>query len=147
MITLTPEQSGRLLDAIAHTRIYWPVLLALATGMRRGEVFALRWRNVDLEHGSVRVMESLEQTRRGGLRFKSPKTERTRVITLPGFAIAASPPKAPTGGGAAQARCSSVRRDAGLCSRGWGTTAAAEPDTSVYPTDVTNTGLAASAFP
>ena len=37
--------------------------------------------------GQLRVMESLEQTRRGGLRFKSPKTERTRVITLPGFAI------------------------------------------------------------
>jgi integrase len=88
MVTLSAEQSGRLLEAIEHTRIYWPVMLALATGMRRGEVFALRWKHVDLERDSLRVMESLEQTRAGGLRFKSPKTERTRVITLPAFAVA-----------------------------------------------------------
>lgn len=31
-------------------------------------------------------MESLEQTRSGGLRFKLPKNDRTRVITLPDFA-------------------------------------------------------------
>lgn len=87
MVTLSPEQSRRLLDVIGHTRVYWPVLLALATGMRRGEVFALRWKHVDLERGSLRVMESLEQTRASGLRFKSPKTDRTRVITLPAFAV------------------------------------------------------------
>jgi len=32
------------------------------------------------------VVESLEQTR-AGLRFKSPKTERSRAVTLPSFAI------------------------------------------------------------
>jgi integrase len=42
MITLSTDQSARLLAAIKHTRIYWPVLLALSTGMRRGEIFALR---------------------------------------------------------------------------------------------------------
>jgi integrase len=47
--TLTAEQSARLLQAIAHSRVYWPVLLALSTGMRRGEVLAVRWKNVDLE--------------------------------------------------------------------------------------------------
>jgi len=86
MMTLSPDQSARLLAAIRHTRIYWPVLLALSTGMRRGEVFALRWKNVELERGSLRVMESLEQTK-AGIRFKAPKTDRTRAITLPGFAI------------------------------------------------------------
>src|SRR6516165_10751572 len=84
--TLTTEQSARLLAAIKHTRVYWPVLLALSTGMRRGEVFALRWKNVDLENGALRVMESVEQTKEG-IRFKAPKTERTRVVTLPAFAI------------------------------------------------------------
>lgn len=86
MTTLSADQSARLLAAIKHTRIYWPVLLALSTGMRRGEVFALRWKHVDLERGSLRVMESLEQTK-AGIRFKAPKTDRTRAITLPGFAI------------------------------------------------------------
>jgi integrase len=86
MTTLSADQSARLLAAIKHTRVYWPVLLALSTGMRRGEVFALRWKNVDLERGSLRVMESLEQTK-AGIRFKAPKTDRTRAITLPAFAV------------------------------------------------------------
>jgi len=36
--TLTPEQSVKLLDGLRHSRMFWPVLLSLATGCRRGEV-------------------------------------------------------------------------------------------------------------
>jgi integrase len=86
LATLTAEQSARLLDSIRSHRVYWPVLLALATGMRRGEILALRWRNVDLDQGTIRVVESLEQTK-AGMRFKAPKTEKTRAITLPTFAV------------------------------------------------------------
>jgi integrase len=86
LMTLTAEQSVRLLEAIAHSRVYWPVLLALSTGMRRGEVLAVRWKNVDLERGTLRVMESLERTKTG-IRFKPPKTGRHRVITLPAYAV------------------------------------------------------------
>jgi integrase len=86
MTTLTAEQSTRLLEALKHTRLYWPVLLALATGMRRGEILALRWRNVEFDHGALRVVESLEQTK-AGLRFKGPKTEKARGITLFSFAV------------------------------------------------------------
>jgi integrase len=85
--TLTVEQSTRLLKAIRHTTSYWPVLIALATGMRRGEILALRWKNVELDSGMVRVVESLEQTK-AGLRFKSPKSEKARAVPLPRFAIA-----------------------------------------------------------
>jgi integrase len=88
MVTLSPEQSALLLEAIKHTRFYWPVLLALSTGMRRGETLALRWKNVDLERGTLRVVESLEQTK-SGIRFKAPKTDRVRVVTLPAFATEA----------------------------------------------------------
>jgi integrase len=84
---LTVEQSTHLLQAIKHTTTYWPVLIALATGMRRGEILALRWKNVDLDHGVVRVVGSLEQTRKGGLRFKATKTEKARAVTLPKFAV------------------------------------------------------------
>jgi integrase len=45
------------------------VLLALTTGMRRGEILALRWKNVSDNSGTVHVAESLEQTK-AGLRFK-----------------------------------------------------------------------------
>jgi integrase len=36
-----------------HLHIYWPVLIALSTGARRGEALALRWRHVDLDHGTL----------------------------------------------------------------------------------------------
>jgi integrase len=84
---LTVEQSQRLLAAIRHTTTYWPTMLALATGLRRGELLALRWRNVDLGAGAIRVVQSLEQTK-AGLRFKSTKSEKGRGVALPAFAIA-----------------------------------------------------------
>jgi integrase len=87
LITLTADQSAQLLAALAHSRVYWPVLLALSTGMRRGEILALRWKNVDLDSGTLRVVESLEQTKTS-IRFKAPKSGRHRAITLPGYAVA-----------------------------------------------------------
>jgi integrase len=84
--TLTADQSARLLEALGHSRVYWPVLLALSTGMRRGEILALRWKNVDLERGTLRVVESLEQTKTG-IRFKAPKSGRHRALTLPAYAV------------------------------------------------------------
>ena len=86
LVTLTADQSAHLLAAIAHSRVYWPVLLALSTGMRRGEILAVRWKNVDLELGTLRVVESLEQTKTS-IRFKAPKSGRHRAITLPGYAV------------------------------------------------------------
>ena len=84
--TLTAEQSIILLDALRDTALYWPVLLSLTTGMRRGEVLALRWKNVDFEKKTIRVVESLEQSKQG-IRFKAPKNERTRAVILPSFAV------------------------------------------------------------
>ena len=86
MLTLDARQSAALLDAVRGDKLYLPVMLGLATGMRRGEIVALRWRNVDLDRGAVRVVESLEQTA-GNLRFKPPKGGKGRAIVLPAFAI------------------------------------------------------------
>jgi integrase len=80
--TLSAAQSAELLERIRHSR----VLIALATGMRRGEILALRWKNVDLERTVLHVVESLEQTK-AGIRFKPPKNGRTRAVTLPDFAV------------------------------------------------------------
>lgn len=85
-MTLTSDQSAQLLDALGHSRVFWPVLLALSTGMRRGEILALRWKNVDLELGTLRVVESLEQTKTS-IRFKTPKSGRHRAVTLPAYAL------------------------------------------------------------
>jgi integrase len=42
MAVFTAEQSAEFLNAIKHTHTYWPVLMTLATGMRRGGVLELR---------------------------------------------------------------------------------------------------------
>ena len=66
-----------------------PILLAVTTGLRRGEILALAWRDVNLEQGVLSVTRSLEQTR-DGMRFKTPKTKRSRrSLTLPLMTIEA----------------------------------------------------------
>ena len=52
---LTPEQSQRLLDAIKGTRAYLFCLIALQTGMRRGEICGLMWSDVDFEKKVIHV--------------------------------------------------------------------------------------------
>jgi integrase len=65
------------------TPLYMPVLLAATTGMRRGEVLALRWSDLDLDRGVLSVAQTIEQTA-CGVGFKEPKTERSRrTIALP----------------------------------------------------------------
>ena len=65
------------------------VALALGTGMRRGELCALRWGDVDFDTPAVRVERSIEETK-AGLRVKAPKSRHgRRSITLPGSAVEA----------------------------------------------------------
>jgi integrase len=62
--------------------MYVPTMLAVLLGLRRGEVAALRWRSVDLDKGQLAVIASAEQTK-AGVRYKEPKTGRTRTVALP----------------------------------------------------------------
>jgi integrase len=51
--------------------------------MRRGEVLALEWSDIDLDRGVLKVVRSIEETKQG-LRRKEPKTRRSkRNIGLP----------------------------------------------------------------
>jgi integrase len=51
--SLTMEQAHRLLEGVRGHRLEMLLTLALTTGLRRGEMLALRWNDVDLEHQTV----------------------------------------------------------------------------------------------
>jgi integrase len=78
-----------LLDKLRGGSLYLIAVLGLGTGLRRGEMLALRWQDVDLAGGRLRVERSLEQTKVGGLQFKAPKTRAgKRFVALPPSVIA-----------------------------------------------------------
>jgi len=79
--TLNLEEIGRLLAMARGTRYYVPILLAVGCGLRRGEIFALEWEDVDLSAGLIRVRRSAEQTGET-VAFKSPKSGRPRTIRI-----------------------------------------------------------------
>ncbi len=89
MPTLDEAQTCQLLDLVRETKLHIPVLLAVASGLRRGEILALRWQDVDLKAGTVAVRQALESTKKG-LAFKQPKTQKSRrLVPVPPFAIEA----------------------------------------------------------
>jgi integrase len=69
-------------------RLYVPAMLSLFAGLRRNEILALRWSNVDFDRKIIQVREALEQTDAHGIRFKSPKSNAgRRNITLPDILV------------------------------------------------------------
>lgn len=75
--------AGSLLTAVAGTRLELPAAVAIATGMRRGEILALRWQDLDPEYKIAHVQRSL-QPNKHGLVFEQPKTARSRrAVALP----------------------------------------------------------------
>jgi integrase len=84
---LTADQIDLVIGKLAGHHLHAIVVVELATGMRRGELLALRLSDIDPDGATVRIERSLEETKEG-LRFKPPKTERgKRTISLPANAV------------------------------------------------------------
>lgn len=80
---LTPEQVAAFLAVAVQDRLYPLYLAALSLGMRRGELFGLRWQDVDLEASTVRVVQQLVKP---GLKpiFGPTKSEHSRrLVKMP----------------------------------------------------------------
>jgi integrase len=76
-----------LVAKLRGSRLYVPAMTALFTGMRLGEVLALRWGRVDLDGKVIQVREALEPTK-AGIRIKVPKSKAgRRDITLPDLLV------------------------------------------------------------
>ena len=85
---LTPAEVSAVTDSLRGHALHPIVSLALASGLRRGELLALQWSDIDLDRGVLRVERSVEETK-AGLRIKSPKTKRSRRnVTLAPDAVA-----------------------------------------------------------
>ena len=78
MKVLDADQVRLALEAMRETTIYPQIALLLLTGMRRGELMGLQWRDIDFEAKRIRVERSVEKTKAGGLRLKEPKTSHGR---------------------------------------------------------------------
>ena len=66
----------------------WP--LALTTGMRQGELLALRWQDVDLDNGALAVRRTLTRDRAGRVTIGEPKSASgRRSIALDSATVAA----------------------------------------------------------
>lgn len=79
---LTSEQSATFLSSAECDRFYALYLLALQTGMRRGELLALKWEDIDSKYMSISVSRTVSDIR-GHLVIGTPKTDASnRKIAL-----------------------------------------------------------------
>ncbi len=77
MATLTETQAQTLLATAKGDRLEALYVLALATGMRQGELLALKWQDVDLDGVTLQVRASVHYTKEGYV-FAEPKTKYSR---------------------------------------------------------------------
>ena len=74
----TPEQAQTLLLALRENPLEAFYVLAVNTGLRRGELLALHWKDVHLKEGYLEVLYTLQDNKGGSFTFAPPKTDRSR---------------------------------------------------------------------
>jgi integrase len=81
---LSPDQARTLLDIAKGDRLEPLYAVALACGLRMGEILGLRWKEVDFESGRMTVSQALQRQKGRGLVLTETKTDRSRrKIGLP----------------------------------------------------------------
>jgi integrase len=80
----SPADIHLFLEMARPTQYYALFYMALFTGMRRSELLALRWQDIDLLFLQVSVTRSLHQVKGGQIVIRQPKTEKSRrLVSLP----------------------------------------------------------------
>lgn len=79
---LSQERARALLKAAQDGDRYLLLYLAIATGMRQGEIFGLRWDSVDFINASIYVRAALTSDKDGNPVLSPPKASRKRRIDV-----------------------------------------------------------------
>lgn len=89
-IILDEAQAKKLLRSVRGDEYEALYVLALTTGCRQGELFALEWRDVHFDKKAMRIEATLTENEHGKLVRTLPKTKKSRrIVDLPEIALAA----------------------------------------------------------
>ncbi|MBO0795474.1 MAG: site-specific integrase [Ktedonobacteraceae bacterium] len=91
-VCLTPEQAQQLIQTAREHPLECLLVLAVTTGLRKGELLGLRWSDIDLEKQTLQVARTVSYIAMDGKSYSfietGPKTEQSRrTIQIPQFAI------------------------------------------------------------
>ncbi len=75
---LTIEQAQKLLQHVQGHSLEGLITVALATGMRRGELLGLRWQDIHFDTKSLQIQRTISRQRKNGIVESEPKTSRGR---------------------------------------------------------------------
>ena len=87
-VILTVPQVNELLDSVRGTREYALYACAASLGLRKGELLALEWSDIDFEKKTLSVNKQVQYMPGSGITVKKPKTKSSiRTLPLPDIAF------------------------------------------------------------
>lgn len=88
MKILTPEHMKAYLEAADRRGLLPMFYLELVSGLRKGELVALRWDDVDIRQRTISVSKQYVRNPDGSLELTRPKTENSvRLVSIPQTAV------------------------------------------------------------
>ena len=87
-LSLSPSQVQRLFEHFDGTPLFIPVVLSVCLGLRRGEIAALTWGDVDFDRSMIRINKARKRHIKIGIVTGEPKTASSkRFFVAPGIVI------------------------------------------------------------
>jgi integrase len=85
---LALDQAKKLLEVVDGDRLEPAIMLALLMGMRRGEILALRWTDVNFENATIKIMRTVDYYPKLGFVEDEAKTDDSkRKLVMPSLVI------------------------------------------------------------
>jgi integrase len=87
-VVLSPDEAKKLVEVVRGNRMHAIILLAVTTGLRRGEILSLHWNDINLDDGIVYAHRTMNRFPGYGFVENDSKTKASRrKITLPQVVI------------------------------------------------------------